>query len=192
MATDAEFSILRRFNEKADKLIRSRFVHQIYNEKSGVRIAGSPENGVIVEWYGPDDDAIDAFVLTSRFFIQDNEQTSLRKMSNLYREMSVNEELLRKFEYGRKKLDQFLRSDTFINMDGKILTYGEVFDVFFYGDLAHANPRKRAFYELWNSNPLGFPMVKNGFMMSLELMFRVIRYLRQVNEEIIQSLSKTK
>lgn len=67
-------SILKLFNEKVDKLINSRFVKHV-QENKGLKISIKSSIGEKVDTFHnlPDQDAIDAFVLTIRFFIQDEE-----------------------------------------------------------------------------------------------------------------------
>ena len=69
-------TILELFNEKADKLLRSHFLKSALTE---LRISYSMEttpNGEVykTEYHGPDSEATDAFVLTFRYFIQNNEK----------------------------------------------------------------------------------------------------------------------
>lgn len=70
------------FNEKADKLEDLSFTKEL--ENSGVTISGKLGQPVQAQRHGPDDESIDAFVLTMRFFVQDNEITSFRNMADLY------------------------------------------------------------------------------------------------------------
>ena len=76
------------FNEKADKLERLSFIETIFKYDSGASITiNKRDDGLydlIQERRGPLEEAIDAFVLTMRFFIQDNEPISFRNLTKLY------------------------------------------------------------------------------------------------------------
>ena len=61
------------FNDKTDKLENLSFTKELGN--SGVTISGKLGQSVQAQRHGPDDESIDAFVLTMRFFVQDNEIT---------------------------------------------------------------------------------------------------------------------
>ena len=86
-----------RFNEKSDKLKRLSFLEQIRQPDSGITISMHRVDEVSVnvkqERRGPAEEAIDAFVLTFRYFIQDNEATSFRKMQQHYDEAQIDPSL---------------------------------------------------------------------------------------------------
>lgn len=87
MASQNQIRVLERFNEKVDKLERLRFLEE------------AARGGAIVEWrravgwdavhVGPKEESLDAVVLTLRFFLQNNEPTSLFKMASLYTTLGV-------------------------------------------------------------------------------------------------------
>lgn len=58
---------LLQFNEKADKLEGLSFTKSL--QSSGVTISGKLGKPVQAQRQGPDDESIDAFVLTMRFFV---------------------------------------------------------------------------------------------------------------------------
>ena len=84
MDTASIVAALDLFNEKARKLEGLSFTRILASQKTGVTLSWKEGDPVTIERSGPDDEAIDAFVLTLRFFIQDNESTSLRNLANLY------------------------------------------------------------------------------------------------------------
>jgi hypothetical protein len=75
---------LRLFNDKADRLARLSFLDHMNHPDSGVSISFNAEEGEFVKQVrrGPEEEAIDAFVLTFRYFVQDNEPTSLANRKN--------------------------------------------------------------------------------------------------------------
>lgn len=79
---------LSLFNEKASKLSRLSFTKEIFKCSTGVTIKINRKNDgfyeLTQERRGPFEEAIDAFVLTIRFFIQDNESVSLRNIAKIY------------------------------------------------------------------------------------------------------------
>src|SRR5581483_10285452 len=83
----ASAQALRLFNEKAEKLESLSFTSVITKQTTGVMFSGSnTEAGsfMSMERFGPSSESIDAFVLTFRFFIQNNEVSSFRSMVNVY------------------------------------------------------------------------------------------------------------
>lgn len=68
----------------------SSFVHIMLYEKTGIHVTidVSTKTGKI-ERYGPSEESIYAFILTFRFFIQDNE-VSIRKLVEHYDNLKVS------------------------------------------------------------------------------------------------------
>lgn len=67
---------LKLFNEKADKLLQSMFLKYIMEKKKfTVEFSAKKGEAVRIRKQLPNQHAIDEFVLTFRFFIQDNEDS---------------------------------------------------------------------------------------------------------------------
>jgi len=64
---------LKLFNEKADKLRNSNFVKAAV-ENSGVSLSWQEGEFFQITRTGPTEENVDAFVLTLRFFVQDNDR----------------------------------------------------------------------------------------------------------------------
>src|SRR5215210_6282970 len=81
MSVTTEVRPLRLFLEKAEKLWGFSYSQDIVNEPSGFTLNYDRDTGTTTTRQGPDGELIDAYVLTLRFFIQDNEPTSIRNMT---------------------------------------------------------------------------------------------------------------
>jgi hypothetical protein len=183
---------LRLFNEKAEKLARLSFLEQIRHPESGITISmqrvDEQSFNVKQERRGPAEEAIDAFVLTFRFFIQDNEATSFRKMQQHYDEAPIDQSLRQKFTQLRKEVNEYLDGETNINSDGENLTRRKIMDTFVYGGLSHANEEKRRLWKTWMGNPFAAVMYENEFLVVLSNIHIAIEMVRQMNEEALKSL----
>lgn len=168
------------FNEKADKLEDLSFTKEL--ENSGVTISGKLGQPVQAQRHGPDDESIDAFVLTMRFFVQDNEITSFRNMADLYAQLPVNPDLIQKFNDARAKTNASLDTLTPIKLNNASLTYRTIFEVFLWGGLAHANPKKKTIYDSWAQNPILFPLLQNEFVFALGVLLNMIFFTRALNK----------
>ena len=150
---DALFS-LNLFNEKTDRLINSGYIKHIQANKGlNVSIKVSNNDPFIVTHNLPQQDIIDAFVLTIRFFIQDNECSSLNNLSNLYNQFPLSKKTIKDFKTARNKLNsEFEKKTSFhLNFRNKAthLTHRDVFDTFIYGGLAHARRKKKIEFDRW-------------------------------------------
>ena len=148
---------LRLFNEKADKLARLSFMEKIRHPDAGVTIKfDNPKDGtptVTQERRGPEEESIDAFVLTFRYFIQDNEQTSFRNMEQHYLAAPLDPTLQQEFVKLRKGINDYLDEQVNINYNNEDLTRRRIMDVSVYGGFSHANEEKRRLYKTWMSDP---------------------------------------
>lgn len=178
------------FNEKAARLERSSFTQIVSNQKTGISISWNADEmqELQIQRLGPNEDSVDAFVLTFRLFIQDNERTSFRKMAVLYEEINVAEELKDRFRKARKELNEFLDSNSMVRFNDTNLTNRHILDTFIYGGLSHANEIKKEEYDNWMASPFLNPLLQNEFLYVLSKVFRVVYYVRDLNNEVLKTL----
>ena len=110
------------FNEKAEKLLKLSFTKDIFNKDSGVHFSWKRDEALKVKRTGPGDEAIYAFVLTFRFFIQDNEKISFRNIARIYTNLDIENNLKREFDSARNFINEYLDGKTFINYNNEILS----------------------------------------------------------------------
>ncbi len=187
--------LLELFNEKLEKLVRLSFVETIFKYNSGVSIKISKrEDGLynlVQERRGPLEEAIDAFVLTIRFFIQDNEPISLRRLAKTYEIAPIEKKLKEEFALLKNQINKYLDSNSFIviniNNNEEILTHRKILDTIIYGGLSHANTKKKKKYDFWMKSPLK-AMIENDFVCSLAILFEDIKSICDLNKIIIKTL----
>lgn len=183
---------LRLFNEKAEKLKRLSFLDQIRHSDSGITISmqrvDEKSFNVQQERRRPAEEAIDAFVLTFRYFIQDNEVTSFRKMQQHYDEAPIDPSLKQKFTQLRKEVNEYLDGETNINSDGEVLTRRKIMYTFVYGGLSHANEEKRRLWKTWMGNPFAAVMYEHEFAVVLSDIHVAIEMIKRMNDEALKSL----
>ena len=182
---------LELFNEKAGKLLNSAFVGALASGKTGATISGRrQENGLFEispELRGPSSEAVDAFILTFRFFVQDNETTSLRNIAKIYIEIGDDDEFLSRFNSARDSINQFLDLPNLMNItfNNSTPTNRDVMETFIYGGLAHANPKKCQVYMAWMGFPPASVLFHLCFNDVLGQVLRAISFVKNLNEELI-------
>lgn len=186
---------LRLFNEKADKLKGMSFTKQLISEESGFTLKyRKGEEIVEARRQGPTEEPVEAFVLTFRFFVQDNEDTSFRNMANLYRDLLqaglVQESLVEDFNEACDAMNAYLNEKPYINVtyNGKSFTRRQILDTFVYGGLAHANVNKKVLCDEWKQIPFIFPMLENEFVSILMKILYIIDGVRHINAVAIREL----
>jgi hypothetical protein len=85
---------------------------------------------------GADEAAIDAFVLTARFFFQDRDGISFRRMAEIYDGPSVPASLADRYRDCRAKLNAYLDLPPGMVANAKAVTQGDIRDVLLYGQVA--------------------------------------------------------
>ncbi|MFA5061401.1 MAG: hypothetical protein WC494_03755 [Candidatus Pacearchaeota archaeon] len=187
MISEKEINAIKLFNEKAEKLFNLSFTKKLTN--SGYSFKFNKDLGRLDgSIKGPDDEAIDAFITTLRFFIQDNEPSSQRNLAKIYSKKLVPKNLAKEFSNARKATNTFLDSKSIFTINGENVTNRKIFNVFVYGGISHSSYKKT--YDSWNKNFLLFIPLKNEFVTIVSLVFNNILYIKNLNSELLDFLSK--
>jgi len=180
-------SALELFNEKAEKL-RSRSFTRSLNG-SGVTMSFKKGEADKIERRGPNIESIDAFVLTFRFFIQNNEKISLGNVADIYDNLpSQLQEEKNLFLENRQEINSYLDSISMFNFNNKRFTKREILDVFIYGGLAHANEDQKKIFDTWMKIPPLVDIIENEFICIMADMMSAILCIRNLNNEVIKKL----
>jgi len=187
---------LELFNEKAEKLARLSFIETMFKYNSGVSIKISKRDDglydLIQERRGPLEEAIDAFVLTIRFFIQDNEPISFRRLAEIYDMAPIEKKLKEEFILLRNQINTYLDSNSAIaiTINEEMLNHRKILDIVIYGGLSHANTEKKRKYDFWMKSPLK-AIIENDFVCSLTILFEAIKSICDLNKIVIETLESS-
>ena len=136
-------------------------------------------------------EALDSFCLTLRLLIQDQDGFSIRKVLALTEAWpplhASRRDAIRlaidtlRIELNKRSLIQFT--------DGRATTSGDVFDIIFYGGIAHANPEKRDKFRRLTSAGLFSYFVFQAFTATLfhyrnciqTVAFHIVHYLDEAS-----------
>jgi hypothetical protein len=179
---------LELFNEKADKLMRSRFKQTMFDQQTGVKISWTAEtNEVTTTTTGPDEDSVDAFILTLRFFLQDRDGISFRRLSEIYDAHSVPAGLREEFHTVRDAVNDRLDGQPTLgfNVNGESLTRRRILDVVLYGGLSHAIAAKRTTCDSWRAIPMLFALIENEFLATMAEIFNCILWVQHLNNQLL-------
>jgi hypothetical protein len=192
---EQQLETLRLFNDKVSELADSSFIKGLINPETGFRINGQRQDDgtfkVSVSSTGPTPEAVRAFVLTFRFFIQDNEKTSLSNMASLYDSPNIDPQQRAFFQSAFTEVNRMLDSTNLLNFNfnGVAPTNRQVLNIFVYGFLAHANADKYAQYQEWMSVPLAEVALKSCFNLILGKVLEALTYAREVNKNTLRQLA---
>lgn len=179
---------LNLFNEKAEKLKSHNFTKKIINDGFGITISSKEDEPVNIETRFPTNESIEAFILTLRFFIQDNEKSSFRNLANVYSKLPSYRDEKRAFFNIRNELNDFLNSPDInlkIKLNTKEFSNKEIFEIFIYGGLAHANKDKKKIYDEWMDNPMLKPITESMFINVMSGILQCILHAQELNDLLI-------
>lgn len=171
------------FTEKAERLMNSNFVKS-YKDSSGVDFSWEQGKAAVINLRGPNQEQTDAFVLTFRFFIQNNDSISFLNMAKAFEQEFVPSELRNNFQDAKDHLNKYLDSNSMFKI-GEHITRRELLDVFVYGELSHANKEKRERYSDWMSKPIMSSLMKNEFASILFQVLNVISFVAGICDQVI-------
>lgn len=173
------------FDEKFEKLKRSEVWNAI--EQGEIRFSISAEVGepVLLTAEGPGEMALDAFVLTLRFFLQNREPISISNLCELIEELPIPEETKERVSTFRAAFNEAMDRPCPIELDGQRPTHRDVLMVFLYGSLAHANnPKRRKTFKAWASHAISLGAMTQAFYLSLLQVANMVAFLNNILQEI--------
>jgi len=177
---------LRLFNEKANTLLNSKFVQ--HGTISG-SVYATQNQQIHTALNLPDEEAIRAFVLTFRFFIQENETTSFKRLADTYEKLPVSEELRTQYSTLRHRLNDLLDSSS--NLKIFNLTRRDIIWTIIYGELAHSDKEKLARINAWRKNPVIWTAVQFEFSSSLADVLEYIMAVANLNTKVLEEITRT-
>ena len=181
---------LKLFAEKTGRLGELSLADEVMKKLSGT-VRWTDGEGWSDEYLGPQGEPIDAFVLTLRLLIQNNEPISLKRMSQLYQGLPLDPSFARRFEEQRSQLNGFLDGETGLSIEeSRQLTYRDIFYIFLYGSLAHTNnPEKRRIFCELREGPW-FGLFQFHFAECLRAFVIALHFLGTVNGEVLAQVGE--
>ncbi|QDV78976.1 hypothetical protein [Botrimarina mediterranea] len=179
MATREELNAARLFVEKANRLLKSTFLKEAA-VNMGWTLSGKKDEAVRIEHRGPRWENVEAFVLTFRFFIQDNESISIRNMAKVFSSDLATPGERRRFYEIRESLNKYLDGSSMFKEGARTASRREVMDVFIYGGMSHAKPKKKEKFDAWMRHVLLGPMTTTEFTTILSTVLSAIENTQRI------------
>jgi hypothetical protein len=181
MTKQQQLETLKDFNEKAEKLLNSSIGKGVLSQDLRCTMSWKVGEGTTITSPDFNPELLDAFLLTFRMFIQNNDRISIGRMKALYDEMPIRQELKDGFDQARDDLNVYLDLRPIFTVAGEPKSYR---------DLSHMNESKRATFRQWMSNPVVEPHIWTQFLMILAKFLGVISFIRVFNYEAIKELEE--
>ncbi|TAK63180.1 hypothetical protein [Methylobacter sp.] len=190
MAFGSELPALELFIDKTSKLENSGFVNKIRQEFTlDINIDLSRTDVLEVRSIRPNQENIDAFILTFRFFIQDNEAISIRKLQKFFDSNFVTNEEKTKFNAIRKSLNDFLSENSNLIFKEENISNSLLMDTFIYGGLSHATKGKKEKFDLWMSRDDAQEFFWHKFSI---IIFTVLQAIQSIRDMLLIVIERNK
>ena len=185
MKFESAYPTLKLFIEKSIKLENSLFVKSIKKEfRLGFNLEVGKE--MKVTSIRPQQEEIDAFSLTYRFFIQDNEAISIRRLQEIFSSKLVTVEEKKKYNTIRKNLNSFLSESANLVFKEENLSHRVIMETVLYGELSHANRDKKQKFDTWmDSTELFSEAIWHKFIDIIFTALHAIKCIKTILEDVI-------
>lgn len=177
---------LQLYNERAVKLGESTFLKQVLAGHPVFHLHGGPFHAI--RKGEPDPEAMEAFLLTFRLFLQDRDGLSFRKIGQLYEELPISGSLKGEVEVIRTDLNHYLDGPSPFVIFGKTTKRRELLMTWLYGELAHLNPEHRTRLREWRVDDGTRPLFQHEFEGIVTHVTQAVFWIRQVNVRAIAEL----
>lgn len=170
--------------KKSNKIINSEYVKNLDNGKVSLSLK---RDGYVVtnpEVTVPNDVYIESLILSLRFFIQDNEDISIRNLYKIYNNHNIDQSFRNRFNEARNWLINYLDCKCIVKQEGLNLTRLQVFEYFVYGEYAHAT-KKEEFDKLKYRN-IFYGIYRYVFNEILIMYIKTIREIVNINQELLE------
>jgi hypothetical protein len=190
LSTPEQIQKLKLFNQKIQLLKRGRFAALVDRTDHGITLNISAGVPMTTEKRGADEESTLALVTTLRFFVQERDGITLGQIADLYESLPVEEQAKTSARGAANAIDEFLERPCGIEIQGKSYSNRDVFEIFMYGGLAHANDDKRPTYEEWMKMPLA-PLMQFIFEDTAATILEYVLSFHVMNERTISQLEAT-
>lgn len=139
---------------------------------------------------GPSADAMKAFVLAFRLFIQEKDGLSFRRMAQLYPNLPVSASLVAEAGKITQQVNAFLQGPSPFVILGESIDRHTLLSVWLYGRLAHVNKDKREVLQRWQVDEDIAPLFQHEFESIIVGLTQAVFWMRQVHLRALDELRR--
>ncbi|MCM8542007.1 MAG: hypothetical protein NE328_17185 [Lentisphaeraceae bacterium] len=178
--------ISKLYIEKSEKLKNSTYLKSIINSLS-LGFSAKLGEPVVLQKSVPNQESVDAFVLTFRFFIQNNEKISLRCMRDFFDSDFIQIHERNGFNKIRNELNSYLDNISSMNINGGIIRR-QLLETIVYGGLSHANKDKKEVYDVWRNDSFIWSFYEFEFNVILSNILNAILCIQSIVLKVLSRL----
>jgi hypothetical protein len=129
----------------------------------------------------PQLEQLEAYILNLRFFVQDNEPTSLRNIAALYKRECKDPKLLEQFMEVREAINRELDRELWFKFNNKTVTYRAIFEGMIYSRFAHAKKSRHALFDKMATHPFGYMLAMDEFLRCIRVFHTGLLFVNKLN-----------
>lgn len=188
MSIERDIAVLQLYNQRAAELNDSSFLHHVRSSPAtSFNFAIKPFR--VVSHHQPSNEALKAFVLTFRLFIQDRDGLSFRAITKLLTNSAIESSLKQEIVEIRDEVYEYLGENSPFVIYGNPILRRELLQTWMYGEIAHVNQKERAVLRQWTLTDDLRPLFQHEFETILIHLTQAVFWVRQVNIRAINMLS---
>ncbi len=159
ITTERAIELLSLFIEKVEVLRTSSLISSLASDKASHsdNDASVTTKAYMARERTVHSDSLDAFFLTLRLFLQDNEEISIHNISAVINSLHNFEEQKKNISKQRELLNGFLGRKAAFSILGDRPTNWDILETVLYGYHGHLNQYQR--YKKWTKGPFGVPLI---------------------------------
>lgn len=174
--------------EKANRLKSFKFDEHVRQVGLGFNGTRNDEDEWVIEFGLPDDEKIDSFILTFRFFYQDGETISFSSLGRFLNDPELSPEWKNGVSGARRAYFDYLKgySEYTVELFEGHPTRHEILDTVLYGQAAHANPEKIQRLKQWAADDIRANLLLQEFTGMLVQILGLIKYIGELSERELE------
>ncbi|NBB81178.1 MAG: hypothetical protein GVY36_17355 [Verrucomicrobia bacterium] len=192
MAHETEIETLRTFSKKVKRLLDSRFTENVLKKHLKWNWSWKAGEGSVLDYPDCDDDDRDAFLLTLRLLIQNNDLISIANVTRIIDSLPLSEKITDPWTHNRTELNNYLDSNPFFTAFGEPKSYRELIDTLIYGEWSHLDPKYRPAVEKWLGDEFVWSNMQTMFFMVMQNLVSCLSAFRVLAEMAIEQIETGK
>jgi len=167
--------------EKANLLKSINFDEHMKNIGLGFKISKTDGDESIIEFGLPDEEKRNSFILTFRFFYQEEETISFSKLRRFLNDPELSDEWKSGVSKVRKVYFKYLKShsDYSVELFDGHPTRQEMLDTVLYGGVAHAYPEKIQQLRTWTRDDIRANVLLQEFT---AMLLQILAFISNIGE----------
>lgn len=187
-----EIETLKTFSRKVERLLKSKFTENVLKKHLKWSWSWRINEGSTLDYPDCDEEDRDAFILTLRLLIQNNDLISIAKVSTIILSLPISTKIIDPWKHNRTELNRYLDSPPSFTAFGEPKTHRDLIFTLIYGEWSHLDPKYRPAIERWLSNDMAWAGIQTTCYMVLQNLVSCLGAFKTLADMTIEQLETGK